>query len=118
MFKIIKEQNQNVIFEASGKIAANDYEVLTPTVKKIIDKYGHANLMIIAEDLKGETFNAMSKDMKFGFGPYLKVKRFALVSDQEWLRAAVHVMSPFTKTEEKVFNLDQKDEAEAWLESQ
>ncbi len=117
MFKVVKENNQNIVFKASGKIDSSDYEVLVPNVEKVIKKFGHANLMIIADGLKGETIGAMGKDMKFGFGPYLKVKKFALVSDQEWLRAAVHMMSPFTKTEEKVFNLDKKEEAELWLES-
>ena len=117
MIKVMKQQDQTVIFEVEGKINSSDYEVLTPTVEEVVDKHGYANLLLIAKGVKGETLSAMKKDAKFGFGVYKDVKKFALVTDQEWLRAAVHIMSPFTKTEEKVFDLDQQSEAETWLNS-
>ncbi|GAB89043.1 STAS/SEC14 domain-containing protein [Gordonia rhizosphera] len=115
MFTVVKEQGPNVIVEAEGMIHSSDYDVLTPTLEGVVKEHGHANLMIIAEGLKGETPRAMTKDAEFGFGVYKDVKKFALVSDETWLRVAVHMMSPFTGTEEKVFGLDERADAEAWL---
>ncbi len=116
MITVLKNEGKTLACKLEGKIHSNDYAVLTPLLEEKISEFGSANLLLIAEGVKGETVSAMKKDAKFGFGPYSKVAKFALVTDQEWLRAAVHLMSPFTSTVEKVFDLDQQTEAEAWLE--
>ena len=115
MFKILSENKNYLIINAEGEIHAEDYKNLTPVIEKMAEGYGNANLMIIARDIKGETWKGMKKDADFGFGAYKKVKKFAVVTDQEWLKIAVNIMSPFTHTKEKIFSLDEEGEAHKWL---
>ncbi len=115
MLKILSEDKNNLIIDAEGEIQAEDYENLTPVIEKMAEEYGSANLMMIARDIKGETWKGMKKDADFGFGAYKKVEKFAIVTDQEWLKIAVNIMSPFTHTKEKIFSLDEEDEAREWL---
>ncbi|MCA9344885.1 STAS/SEC14 domain-containing protein [Candidatus Saccharibacteria bacterium] len=117
MIKLVKQNKQNIIFNVEGKLQIDDYAVLTPTIDKAIKEYGYVNLMLVDKGFKGETARAIGKDMKFGFNSYSGVKKLAVVSDKEWIRMAVNMMSPFTKTEEKIFGLDEQDEARSWLES-
>ena len=117
MLTLVEENNHNIIFEVEGKLKLDDYAVLTPVIDKVIKEYGFANLMLLDKGFKGETSRALSKDMKLGFKTYSGVKKLAVVSDKEWIRMAIHMMSPFTKTEEKIFGLDEQDEARSWLES-
>lgn len=117
MFKIAKEDGVVVVIEAEGKIGADDYDVLVPAVEKTVKEQGYANLVLVTKGLKGETLGGIKNDAKFAFSEYNNVKKFALVTDQDWLRAGLKIMAPFTRTEEKIFDLDQQDEAEAWAKA-
>lgn len=110
----MKEIGSTVVVEAEGKIDASDYKILVPAVERIVKEHGHANLVLVTRDLKGETLGGMKNDAKFAFSAYKDIKRFALVTDQDWLRAGLKIIAPFTHTEEKIFALDQQAEAEAW----
>lgn len=115
MFTLTKQDGPIVQFSATGHITKQDYEVLTPAVQAAIDAHGYANLLVVAKDLKSETWDALRKDAEFGFGPYKDIRKFALVTDQKLLEVAVHIMAPFTPAVERVFAPGEEAAAEAWL---
>ena len=45
-------------------------------------------------------------------------EKIAMVGDKKWQNWITQFMKPFTKAEIKYFNLDQKEDAKSWIESQ
>lgn len=45
-------------------------------------------------------------------------ERIAMVGDRKWQEWATQFMKPFTNADIKYFNINQKEEAKIWIESQ
>jgi hypothetical protein len=104
---------------ASGKLSVEDYrEVLEPTLREGVGS-GELRLMFVLTDFDGLEPGAWIEDAKTGLGAWVRDrsawKRFALVSDVEWVAKAMRMFIWMAPGEVRVFDLDQEDEARAWV---
>ncbi len=107
---------QGVIgFEASGKIAAEDYrDVILPALEEAA-KTGDVRFLIVMRDFDGMTGGAVWQDLKVGIEHLRAWKRIALVTDIEWMTHLTHLFGWMTPGETRTFSLAQLDEAVEWL---
>ncbi len=107
---------QGVIgFEASGKIAAEDYrDVILPALEEAA-KTGDVRFLIVMRDFDGMTGGAVWQDLKVGIDHLRAWKRIALVTDIEWMTHLTHLFGWMTPGETRTFSLDQRDQAVEWL---
>ena len=118
MIEILPESTDTCIgFKISGKVVAEDYDVLLPKLDQAIAAHGHINLLVLMEDFEGyDGIDAAKADFQFGAHQYRQVEKAAFVSDKKWLERVVKIMDPFTRrTKEKNFEPHQLDEAWAWI---
>lgn len=118
MIEILPESTDKCIgFKISGKITAEDYDVLLPAMDKAIEDQGSVNLLVLVEGLEGwKSFDAAKADFQFGTQQYRQVGKAAFVSDKRWFEWLIKVMGPFTRrTDERNFDTHQLDEAWAWI---
>ena len=118
MIELLPESTDTCIgFKISGKVTGEDYENLLPKVDQAIAAHGRISLLVLMEDFGGKfDFDAAKADFKFGTQQYRQVDKAAFVSDKKWMEWAVKIMDPFTKrTEEKVFEPEQLEEAWSWV---
>jgi len=118
MFEILPESTEFCIgFKISGEVEADDYEKLLPKLDAAIAAHGKINLLVVMEELEGfDGFEAAKADFRFGTHQYHQVEKAAFVSDKKWLERMIKIMDPFTRrTEEKIFEPEQLDEAWAWI---
>ena len=102
-------------FEASGKIAAEDYrDVVLPALERA-SKAGDVRFVIVMRDFAGMSGGAVWQDLKMGFEHLRAWKRIALVTDIAWMRHATDLFGWMTPGETKVFPLDQQDQAIKWV---
>jgi SpoIIAA-like len=102
-------------FEASGKIAAEDYRgVILPALEEAA-KTGDVRFLIVMRDFDGITGDAIWEDLKVGFEHLRSWKRIALVTDISWMSHLTDLFGWMTPGETKTFSLDQKDQAIQWL---
>ena len=102
-------------FEASGKIAPEDYrDVVMPAVKRAAES-GDVRFLIVIPDFDGIAAGALWQDLKVGLEEFRHWKRIALVTDIAWIRDLTKTFGWMTPGETKTFDLDQQDEAVAWL---
>jgi hypothetical protein len=106
-------------FRASGKLAPGDYtEVLAPTLREAVEA-GEVRMLFVLSDFEELEPRAWLEDAKTGFElGFLKHsawKRSAIVSDADWVKKAFRMFAWMTPGEVKVFDLDQEDEARAWV---
>ena len=101
-------------FEASGKIAAEDYrDVILPALERAAAA-GEVRFVIVMRDFGGMSGGALWQDLKVGFEHLRAWKRIALVTDISWMRDLTSLFGWMTPGETKTFPLAQLDEAAAW----
>jgi hypothetical protein len=101
-------------FEASGKIAAEDYrDVVLPALEQAA-KTGDVRFLIVLRDFDGISGGAIWQDLKMGIEHFRSWKRIALVTDINWMTHATDLFSWMTPGETKTFTLDQRDQAIQW----
>jgi hypothetical protein len=121
MFEILPESTGNCIgFRISGKVAAEDYELLLPKLDEAIATHGKINLLVLLGDFEGwDGLDAAKADFRLGTQQYRQVERAAFVGQGKWQRRMVKIMDPFTRhTEERFFEHDQLADAWSWLKEE
>ena len=102
-------------FEASGKIAAEDYrDVVLPALERAA-RSGDVRFVIVMRDFDGISGGAIWQDLKVGFEHLRSWKRIALVTDIDWMAHATDLFGWMTPGETKTFPLDERDQAIAWV---
>jgi hypothetical protein len=105
--------------EASGKLSREDYcDVLEPALDQAF-KSGELRLMFVLTDFDGLEPGAWLEDMKTGLKAWVREhsawRRFALVTDVEWVARAMRLFAWVAPGEVKTYGLDQVDQAKTWI---
>ena len=102
-------------FEASRKIAAEDYrDVVVPILEQAAEA-GDVRFVIVMRDFDGISGDALWQDMKVGIEHLRSWKRIALVTDIDWMTHLTSLFGWMTPGETKTFPLDQQEEAIRWV---
>jgi hypothetical protein len=105
--------------EASGKLSREDYrDVLEPALNQAL-KSGELRLMFVLTEFEGLEPGAWLEDMKTGLKAWVREhsawRRFALVTDVEWVVRAMRLFAWVAPGEVMTYGLDQVDHAKAWV---
>ncbi len=120
MIERIEEMPAGTIgLRASGKLSKEDYRaVLEPALEEGI-KSGELRLVFQLTDFDGLKADAWIEDVKTGLGALIRDhsawRRFALVTDVEWVANAFRLFTWMTPGEVKIFDLDGLAEAKVWV---
>ena len=106
-------------FRASGKLTRPDYrDVLEPVLREAAEA-GSIRMFFEITNFDGLEPAAWWDDMKtglgLGIGHHSAWKKSAIVTNVEWLANAFRFFAWMTPGEVKVYRLDQRDEALAWV---
>ena len=109
---------ENVLgFAASGRVTADDYEsVLIPAVESVLARREKVRFLYhIGKDCSGFEAGAMWDDAKIGLRHLASWERVAVVTDIEWIRAAVKVFGILMPGHVRVFHDGELDQATGWV---
>ena len=102
-------------FEASGKLAAEDYrDVILPALQQAAES-GEVRFPTVIRDFDGMTGGALWQDLKLGVEHLHAWKRIALVTDIDWMSYLTSLFGWMTPGETKTFPLDREREAITWV---
>lgn len=104
---------------ASGKLSKEDYvAVLEPALREGVES-GELRLVFVLTDFQGLEPGAWPEDVKTGLRAWVRDhsawKRFALVTDVEWVARAMRMFTWLTPGEVMVCELDELEQAKAWV---
>lgn len=104
---------------ASGKLSKDDYTgVLEPALREGVES-GELRLLFVLTDFDGLEAAAIPEDMKTGLKAWVRDhsawKRFALVTEVEWVAKAMHMFTWLTPGEVLIRDLDGLEEAKTWV---
>jgi len=118
MVEPIPDLPDNVLgFTAKGTVTARDYEsVIIPAVEAHFSRHAKARFLYhLGEDFAGFEAAAMWDDTKLGLKHLAGWERLALVSDVEWVRAAIKVFALAIPGHVRVFHNRELAEATRWV---
>jgi hypothetical protein len=104
---------------AAGKLTKDEYTaVLEPALREGIES-GELRLLFVITDFDGLELSAWPEDFKTGLRTWVRDhsawKRFALVTDVEWVAKAMHMFAWMTPGEVLIRGMDGLEEAKAWV---
>ena len=120
MIERIEEMPAGTIgLRATGELTREDYvEGLEPALREGIDS-GELRLAFVLTDYQGLGHGAWIEDMKTGMEAWVRNhsawKRFALVTDVEWVAKAMRAFAWMAPGEVRVFGIGELDAAREWV---
>jgi hypothetical protein len=104
-------------FRARGRVTANDYEsVIIPAVEALFSRHDKARFLYhLGEEFSGFEAAAVWDDTKLGLKHLRGWEKLAVVSDVEWVRAAVKVFGLAIPGQVRVFHNSELADATRWV---
>lgn len=118
MVEQIPNLPDNVVgFTARGTVTASDYEsVIIPAVEALFARRAKVRFLYhLGKDFSGFEAGAMWDDTKLGLKHLAGWEKMAVVSDVEWLRAAVRIFGLAIPGHVRVFHDRELTEAKRWV---
>jgi hypothetical protein len=103
--------------KVSGKLAAEDYEILEPGVDKLIDDAGKIKILFVMHDFHGWDVGAVWEDIKFATKHCRDIEKVAMVGENTWEKWMAVICKPFTMSSIKYFDAGEDQAAREWLAS-
>ena len=105
--------------QAGGRLSKEEYvQVLEPALQEGVES-GELRLLFLLTDFEGLELSAYSEDLKTGLRAWIRDhstwKRFALVTDSDWVAKAMHMFAWMTPGEVKIYEPSEVEEAKAWV---
>jgi hypothetical protein len=118
MIEKINDLPDNVLgFTAKGTVTMNDYEsIIIPAVEELFSRQKKVRFLYhLGEDVTGFEAAAMWDDTKLGLKHLSGWERMAIVSDIEWVRAAIKIFGLVIPGHVRVFHNNELAEATRWI---
>jgi hypothetical protein len=104
---------------AWGKLSKGDYRDLLEPVLSAAVESGQLRLVFVLTDFQGLEPGAWIEDVKTGLRVWVRDhsawKRFALITDVEWVAKAMHLFTWLTPGEVMIGDLGSLEEAKTWV---
>jgi SpoIIAA-like len=120
MIERIEEMPAGTVgLRASGKLSKSDYtEVLEPALREAVES-GELRLVFVLTHFVGLEAGAIPEDVKTGLRAWVHDhsawKRFALVTDVEWVAKAMQMFAWLTPGEVLICRPDELERAKSWV---
>jgi len=118
MVEQIPDLPENVLgFTAKGTVTASDYEsIIIPAVEALFARREKIRFLYhLGEDFTGFEAAAVWDDTKLGFKHLSGWDRLAVVTDVEWVRAAIKVFGFAIPAQVRAFHNSEFAEARRWI---
>jgi len=98
-----------------GTLVGEDYELLVPAVKGLVERHGKIRMLVVMHDFHGWTPGGLWVDTKFAAQPFGEIEKLAVVGETRWQKGMTAFCKPFTTAEVRYFDYPGLDKARAWL---
>jgi len=118
MIEKMTDLPDNVLgFTAKGTVTMNDYEtIIIPAVEDLFSRKKKVRFLYhLGKDVTGFEAAAIWDDTKLGLKHLTGWERMAVVSDIEWVRAAIRIFGVVIPGHVRVFHNNELAEATRWI---
>ncbi len=117
-FEILSGYPADVVaISAIGYIDHDTYdETLIPALEAAIAREGKVKVLyLMGPEFKGFTAGAIFEDAKYGLTHLAEFAQVAVVSDIDWVRAAMKLVAPFLHNKLRLFSVAELEAAKEWI---
>ena len=105
-----------LVCRASGKLSKADYDAAVPEIENALSLGdGPTRILIVLEDFRGWDIPGLWEELKFDVKHGQDFGRIAVVGDSRLEEWGTRLSRPFFGAEVRYFDLDDVEEARAWL---
>ena len=106
-----------VAMRGTGMVTLDDYRtVLTPAVQRATSGDRKARLLLVlGEGFEGYEPGAVLADTALGVTHLGSFERIAIVTDEDWLQRAIHLLGGLIPGDVRLFRVAAQADAEAWI---
>lgn len=118
MLKQISDMPPGTVgFEAHGDVDDDDFEdIVAPVLRREMASGRKVRLLyLLGPQLRNYEGDAVKEEMKFAARHAAAYERVAVVSDEDWLRPALRVLSVLVPGQLRGFPVAQLQSAKAWV---
>jgi hypothetical protein len=117
-FELLRDR-KILILTPDGPLEAADFERLAKEVDPFIEANGNlAGVMVTTKSFPGwDSFGAVVSHLRFVADHHRRIKRVAAVTDSGFLKIVPRIADHFVEAEVRHFDVDERDQALAWLEA-
>lgn len=103
--------------EVTGEIESADIENMFGLLEGACELHDLIDVIVVVHDYEGFDWNALWREETYQNKSHaLKhIRKCALVGAASWMTAGISLAKPFTSIEIKQFDLDELEEAWAWI---
>lgn len=113
----IDNLNDNKVLEVSakGQLTKDDYDIILPQLKGLLEKHGKLRFLIKLEDFKGFEPQALMEEVKFDREHMDEYGKTAIVGEKEWEKWGTKLSKLFFDTEMRYFPKQDEKLARTWV---
>lgn len=111
------EDDSTMVVEFDGKAAKQDAQYIDEYVKMKFGQKEKFNILAILHDVDGTTLKGMTEGLKVDAKHWQQFRKFAIISDKNWLQIAGWTGKYLPGIDAKHFYKNQQEEAWDWLKS-
>ena len=100
----------------TGKIEAEDYDLLVPTAERLISEHGKIRIIAELVDFDGWTAGALWEECKLAYHHLKDIERMAVVGDKGWEKGMTAFVKPFVGAKLKYFDVSERQAAFDWIQ--
>lgn len=114
MMNISRDGTGLPTIRVSGRLEKKDYETAVPELEKVLSE-GTTRALLELDDFTGFTPAALVEELKFDIRHRKDFDRIAVIGSSTLEELGVRMIRPFFSGEVRIFEKNQRGEAEAWL---
>jgi hypothetical protein len=104
-----------LVVRCGGKISEEEYAAFRVAIDEVIQRAAEPSAVFVVESSPGYGDSEVAReDLSFGTHEYRQLRRAAFVGDVKWVNNIVKAFSWLTRTEERVFEGSDLEQAIQW----
>ncbi|MBR7554764.1 STAS/SEC14 domain-containing protein [Allobacillus sp. GCM10007491] len=116
MFSFLKSRDdQTIALGIEGKVSEEDAERLNQYVEENFGDDESFNIVAYMDEVESTSLKGALEGLKFDTKRWNQLKRFAMISDKNWVKAVSNIGSLLPGVETKHFTKDEVEEAWGWI---
>jgi len=109
------DQSNIIEFTIDGGMTREDFDRLVKKLDGMIHEFGKIRIVEIIKDIGKIEPSAIWADLKWEPRHIKNFSHVAVVADQKWIKWMVKPLNMFIPAKIKLFELEELDEARAWI---
>jgi len=108
-----------LVFEVMDQIHASDVERMARSVNAAIQRFDQIDILLVFTAFEGATLGALvdGKGIEVSLRSNAHVRRYGVVGAPGVAKMLINLFDPLTPVDARTFELDQIEQAHAWMNS-